>query len=1645
MENLTPKRFPVYSVFYCILFLSITSAVSAQSLSCLNEVNISLGGNCMSQLEPSDILTHGNTTGPYTLEVTTATGNVVLSNLVNENYLWTTLTARVTDALNNVCWGQVNVEDKLGPEITCADLVIDCFEMQNFQPTAVDACSEASVAVIGNSVRNLVCDDDFVAEVTQTYRAEDSFGNVSSCSQTIMLRKFDTAAVDFPADFAIADNTNLTCVDPLNANGFPAVATTGVPTVNGVPIYPMTDQFCNISVEFSDFEVIAFGCARKIMRTWRINEFSCNGNADRNFLQLLEIQDTELPTITNCPPALMYNADGGCDREVELQLPTATDDCSGVLEIDVVYEGGFENNATENPVVVLSGSSTVTYTVYDNCDNSASCSTLITIQDEVSPTSVCDQNSVVSLRADGTAIALIGTFDDGSFDDCNFYTSVVRRVGESNCNCGEPSFDALSFLGEHNGSLYYLSDTPTIAPWARDRSIAFGGELVSFNTQAEDDWIVASALAITDSVYLGLTYDADLGQFFWPNHVAPTFTNWAPGQVDLDGLPLVPGNYVILNELGQWEIVQGADQFRYILELPNGCGFSSRVNFCCDDVGTQQQVVLRVIDSSGRSNDCISNVTVQDKVAPVIVCPQDLTFTCDQTIDPNDPAFGTAQATDQCTSNITSQVSNNVDPTCGVGVILKVWTAADDNGSTTCTQTFNIVATNGFNSNNIIWPLDFEAESACDNSVFQPDLLEVEFAYPRFSQSSCDNVTTSFEDADFAFAGPGSDACSKIIRTWTVTNNCMPLVPGVNPAVHQQAISINNNVAPNISGLSNQTLVVNSTNCQPAVVTFSATALDDCAPMNQVTGVLLVDNFLDNTVDMTINSTGNVIHFNQTLPLGFHDALVSFSDRCGNTSSFTQRIHVQNVTTPTVACKNSVSVNIQSMDIDSDASTPDVLMAPVNPAVLIASVDNPCNFTLNSSFSATDDNDKERIFTCDDIGQAVSTTIYLEDSFGFSSSCSGVIVIQDNNNLCGTTVTTNELSLTGCGLLELTDVSCDADQTNVDFEIFANSTNCASALVNYTVQLDYNSDNSVDVTDNGSSLGGFVYSRDFPEGIHTAVVSIVDNCGASQTCSKQIEISCREETTGGNGTGTGGGNGTGTGGNMDTEITGCEAELFDSHDCRFSLQFDLDVVNSNCGLDGGLLFIARVDFGADGSVDFREDIVDPSTYSYNFPTPPGAHTIELTVTDPCGTVTVCTKPFSVICVSPAQNARVAGRIYTEKEIAVEDVEVQLEGAYTEVQVTEEDGAFAFPLMATGNNYRVSPFKDNDPLNGISTLDLVLIQRNILGIELLDSPYKLIAADVDNSGNVNGIDLVELRKLILGIYDHFPKNNSWKMVDATYTFSDTKNPFLNDIPENYVISNFSEDMNVDFIGVKIGDVNNSVQLAGRPIVAGRSNQSYELICDDKKLIAGEETELLFRTNEAESIFGAQLELLFDLDKAELVAIEPLAHDMGQANFNTNRLEQGRVLMSWNSMKATQEGQELFKVAIVPHVDGFVHDLVQLTSKTFAQEAYLDNAAVRLALNFDSTEELLEDGVVLYQNTPNPWTDYTEIKYYLPSDKDIVLSLYDINGKLIYREQKNAKKGFNKVLLSNQELNNGGVFYYELQAENTRYVQKMIHID
>lgn len=132
------------------------------------------------------------------------------------------------------------------------------------------------------------------------------------------------------------------------------------------------------------------------------------------------------------------------------------------------------------------------------------------------------------------------------------------------------------------------------------------------------------------------------------------------------------------------------------------------------------------------------------------------------------------------------------------------------------------------------------------------------------------------------------------------------------------------------------------------------------------------------------------------------------------------------------------------------------------------------------------------------------------------------------------------------------------------------------------------------------------------------------------------------------------------------------------------------------------------------------------------------------------------------------------------------------------------------MPSPGYYATITPTRSMNPLNGVTTYDLVLIQKHILGIEALSTPYKLIAADANFDGKVNTADIVLLRKLLLGIIPALPHGQSWRFVPKDYVFPNPANPFVPAIPDKYIIQNDVEYLpnSFEFIGVKIGDMNYS---------------------------------------------------------------------------------------------------------------------------------------------------------------------------------------------------------------------------------------------
>jgi len=362
----------------------------------------------------------------------------------------------------------------------------------------------------------------------------------------------------------------------------------------------------------------------------------------------------------------------------------------------------------------------------------------------------------------------------------------------------------------------------------------------------------------------------------------------------------------------------------------------------------------------------------------------------------------------------------------------------------------------------------------------------------------------------------------------------------------------------------------------------------------------------------------------------------------------------------------------------------------------------------------------------------------------------------------------------------------------------------------------------------------------------------------------------------------------------------------------------------------------------------------------------------------------------VSCSTPPSASMVTGAISNEENEMLENVSVT-PSTGMDISLTDLNGAFSMNLP-TNENYDITPNKNDDHLNGVSTYDIVLISKHILQLELFDSPYKMIAGDVNKSGGITTLDMVDLRKVILFIDDEFTNNESWRFVDANYAFPNPSNPFEEIFPESYPINELVNDMtNLDFVAVKVGDVNGSAETNGFVGDAdSRTNGTLEMEINDAKLTAGQTQTIDVTARDFDNLLGYQFTMAFEgLEIMDVIPGELTT--LTAANFGMQRLQEGMLTTSWNSTDAVSlaDGAVLFSLEVKATSDVNLSDALRASSRYTAAEAYLEKGAVveLLDVNFTFRNDngtTVANQFELYQNRPNPFKDETVIGFEVSTD-------------------------------------------------------------
>jgi len=135
--------------------------------------------------------------------------------------------------------------------------------------------------------------------------------------------------------------------------------------------------------------------------------------------------------------------------------------------------------------------------------------------------------------------------------------------------------------------------------------------------------------------------------------------------------------------------------------------------------------------------------------------------------------------------------------------------------------------------------------------------------------------------------------------------------------------------------------------------------------------------------------------------------------------------------------------------------------------------------------------------------------------------------------------------------------------------------------------------------------------------------------------------------------------------------------------------------------------------------------------------------------------------------------------------------LKVTGSLTETITTNEDGTFQLLNVNRNGQYLITPEKNDHPTNGLNALDLVAIQKHLLGKDTFDLNWQFVAADATNNDDLSVGDIVVLLRLLLGKIQNLPSSASWRF--------DPPQIIIDPIPSG-------EPAEIEIMGIKIGDLN-----------------------------------------------------------------------------------------------------------------------------------------------------------------------------------------------------------------------------------------------
>ena len=609
------------------------------------------------------------------------------------------------------------------------------------------------------------------------------------------------------------------------------------------------------------------------------------------------------------------------------------------------------------------GANTVTLTVTDNHDNTATCTAIVTVTDNTDPDAVC-QDIVVELNENGTAAITGEDIDNGSSDNCGV-SSLSLDITGFDCEDVTPAPEIADLFiseyieGSNNNKCIevYNGTGASVNLSGYQLLFYFGGSntagttITLSGTVADGDvWVVCDNDA--NSSFLNQADQTSNSGFFNGDDAVVLTKNGTP--IDIIGrIGEDPGT--------QWNVSGNSTQDHTLVRNPNvlsgntanAAGFPSLgtewtefPNNTSSNLGSHSinsggtTVTLTVADGSENSSTCTATVTIKDKLAPTALC-QNLTV----------------QLGAEHTASVTAEeIDNGSSDNCGIASIslnqtgfdcddvaepVSVTLTVTDNYGNTSTCTASVTVSDSQN------PCCEGPQAVCQNITVQLDgsgnATITGDDIDNGSTSECGLESLEVDIADFDC----NDVGSPVTVTLTVSD------VNENTATCTATVTVEDNVAP-------------TANCQNTTVQLGANGEGTASAGN-------VDN---NSFDacgiqsLALSQTG----FNCS-NVGSNTVTLTVTDVNGNASTCSATVTVEDNVAPTALCQN-ITVQLDENGEGSAAAE---------------AVNNGSSDACGVQSAVL----SPQSFTCANVGSNM-VTLTVTDVNGNASTCSANVTVEDN-------------------------------------------------------------------------------------------------------------------------------------------------------------------------------------------------------------------------------------------------------------------------------------------------------------------------------------------------------------------------------------------------------------------------------------------------------------------------------------------------------------------------------------------------------------------------------------------------------------------------------------------------------------------------